>query len=54
MSTYIEPGGFLQWDEVDLGAFKALPPNPTVANVASKQLIAYLHEYMESLGYNFT
>ena len=36
----IEPGGYLQWNEVDLGTFFAITVNPSASKAAATELVA--------------
>ena len=36
----IEPGGYLQWGEIDLGTFSASAVNPSVSKAAATELVA--------------
>ncbi|KAL8784744.1 MAG: hypothetical protein Q9213_003775 [Squamulea squamosa] len=49
----VEPGGYVQWDEVDLGAYHAESPKLSICKTASEQLIAHFLEYICSLGFEF-
>ena len=36
----IEPGGYLQWDEIDLGTWFASAVNPSASKAAATELVA--------------
>ncbi|KAL8753700.1 MAG: hypothetical protein Q9199_004868 [Rusavskia elegans] len=48
--TYAEPGGYLQWDEVDIEAYWARSSRPAVSKTASDQFTQYFLKYMRSLN----
>ncbi|KAL8887739.1 MAG: hypothetical protein Q9215_004741, partial [Flavoplaca cf. flavocitrina] len=43
------PGGFLQWDEIDVGAYRSQSSDAAVPAKASEQLIGYFLQYMRHL-----
>ncbi|KAL8982043.1 MAG: hypothetical protein Q9205_003346, partial [Flavoplaca limonia] len=47
--TWAEPGGFLQWDEIDVGAYRSQSSDAAVPAKASEQLIGYFLQYMRHL-----
>lgn len=44
LTLFIEPGGYLQWDEADLGGLHRLSPNPSTSHVRTDQLYAKVEE----------
>jgi len=41
--SFAEPGGYLQWDEINLDTIAARPPRPKVSNKACTELLALLN-----------
>ena len=48
-----ESGGYLQWDEVDIGAYCTESPNAAVADTGSRRLVQYIVEYFQEFGSQF-
>ena len=43
--SFAEPGGYLQWDEINLDTIAARPPRPEVSNKACTELLALLNRF---------
>ena len=45
-----EPGGYLQWDEVDSSSFQSLLLNSKATNAASSRLVQYELQHLQNCG----
>ena len=48
-----EPGGYLQWDEVDIGTFIASAINPSASKAAATEFVAKWKSECAKLGIVF-
>ena len=48
-----EPGGYLQWDEVDIGAYHAHSPNVAIGNASSQKLVEHFLAYVDACEFKF-
>lgn len=50
---FAEPGGYLQWDEVDVGAYQAHSPSATISKAASQGMVEHFLAYVDACGFKF-
>ena len=50
----LKPGGYLQWDDMDGGSKKAIPPNPSVVATATADLIDAIIQSQLGMNIDYT
>ena len=49
-----EPGGYIQWDELDCATFHAHAPNASISTQSSSELLARWGAFSAKSGLDFT